>query len=280
MSCFTRVDALVGADMSAPHVHLSSGSGLDQLREAANHNAGAILSLPSCGMLRHYKSRLLQASEQEVWLESVSGEAMLIQELIATGRPVVVAFKVGHDKAMFASCVCGFEPQYRMNGGSEITVEALKLQVPREVKCVQRRAHYRAKVGEAEIQVRVWRLNENERLADRPPAFRELNAHPIDVSVGGLGVVFAGAKSAPPKIFEAERVRVELICEQGAMLLEGRVRRPPGPQDEQMLRCGIRWMHTQETAEGRRVQEQLTKLVAMLERRELRRARLGLIQAA
>src|SRR5687767_14727885 len=91
----------------------------DMLREAIARNCGVVLSLPSAGMLRHHRSRFLAeavpesdpaAPSNSFWLESVPSERPLLDELVASQKPVGVSFKGVGGKVVFASPIVRREP--------------------------------------------------------------------------------------------------------------------------------------------------------------------------
>ena len=57
------------------------------LAQAVARNMPAILSLPSAGMLRNYKSRLVGDLEGGILVQAPADEAALIGELIRTQTP-------------------------------------------------------------------------------------------------------------------------------------------------------------------------------------------------
>jgi c-di-GMP-binding flagellar brake protein YcgR len=248
------------------------------LHEMARSHGGVVLSLPFGGELRHHKSRLVGTDAESLWVETpATAEEALLDEMIQTGRPAAISFKHAGRRAMFAARLCARDPAYLLNRWTDATVAALRLAMPGEIRFAQRRAHYRAPVDVADVQVRVWRVAETANLAIRPGPEQELIVgRPTDLSVGGMGVLFDDMGDRWAGVVDGERVRVEFGCALGTLLLEGRIRRsqaePNGPQ----LRCGIRWVNRPESRELRRALGDVAKLVSLLEREQLRRARRGL----
>src|SRR3954447_1041141 len=91
------------ADTGETRDRAMAADNYDTLLDAIARNAGAVLSLPSAGMLRHHKSRFLSESAGGFWVESAPGEAALIDSLIASQQPAGISFKNGHLKVVFAS---------------------------------------------------------------------------------------------------------------------------------------------------------------------------------
>jgi len=248
------------------------------LCQAIARNAGLVLSLPSAGMLRHHKSRFLAESEAGFVVESAPGEHALVCELIDSQQMVGVAFKQGPTKVVFTTCILEELPQYQIN--PETMVEALVLKKPDSVKVIQRRASYRVRItGESEMQLRVWRIGEKSYLRDRPMAAQELAVELRDLSIGGVGVLIKGKEGEPPRISEADRLRIQLTYQSHNLLLEGRLRSSLATPHKDRIRGGIQFKQLQEDLEGRQTQAALTRIVGELQRDEARRVRMGLATA-
>jgi len=232
--------------------------------------------LPSAGMARHHKSRFLAMSEGHIWVESISNESELLDEMIRSGKPLTVDFRAGDCNVTFSSRVVSRDPEYCLGGREDVLVEALRLECPAELKSVQRRSHYRVRTKSAELSARVWRIARNADLKTRLTPDRELQTEIRDLSLGGMGVVFRGKDGQTPKVIDGEDVRVELRSENGVLTLDGRVRCPPVNSDPGTKLAGIQWTAAERTLQGRQTLTQLARLVAGIEREELRRVRLGL----
>ena len=246
----------------------------DLLRDAIARNSAAVVSLPSAGMLRHHKSRFLSECADGFWVESVPAERVLVDALVASEEPVGVSFKSGHTKVVFTSPVSRRDPEYRIN--AETVVEAILLPFPPEVKAIQRRSNYRVGVrGDSALSVRIWRIAEHTYLKDRPMAVQEVNCEVRDISLGGLGVTFKGEDGQPPKVSQADRLRISLSYNEISLLMEGRMRAPHGQQDKDLIRAGVQFKKLENDLEGRQNLAHLTRIVGELQREEVRRHRLG-----
>jgi len=247
----------------------------ESLFQAIARNAALVISLPSAGMLRHYKSRFLAQIEQGFVIESVPDDELLVNELIESQQLAGVSFKQGTTKVVFTTRIIAKLPQYQIN--QETTVEAMALKNPDGVKAIQRRANYRVRVaGELAMQLRVWRIGERSYLKDRPMAVQEIAVELCDLSIGGVGVLIKGKDGQPPRVSETDRLRIQLNYQDHNLLLEGRLREPrPTPQRD-IIRSGIRFKPMEEDLQGRLTMTTLTRIVGELQREELRRARMGL----
>src|SRR5438067_13505182 len=92
----------------------------DILSDAVARNTAVVPSLPSAGMLRHCKTRVLGNTDDGVWLESIPAEHVLIEELVTTAQPCGVSFKCGDQKVSFAAKVMKLEPAYRVNADTAV----------------------------------------------------------------------------------------------------------------------------------------------------------------
>ena len=138
------------------------------LTDAIARNCAAVLSLPSAGILRHYKSRFLAESSQGLWVEAIPSERALIAELLTTHTPIGISFKSGIQKIIFASPALEVDFERRIN--SDTVVPALLLAFPTTIKSLQRRNNYRVRLfSDTELTARIWRIAaEGQR--GRPPA--------------------------------------------------------------------------------------------------------------
>jgi len=249
------------------------------LAEAVARNLPAILSLPSAGMLRNYKSRLVGDLEGGILVQAPANEAPLIGELMRNQTPCGVSFRSGVMKVVFASPVRRVELGWKIN--DDLFVDALLLEFPEQIKAEQKRSAYRVEIPrETEISLRVWRLGPCDLLKTEPSAATEVKAEIRDLSLGGAGVTLIGQDGESPKICAEDRLRVELKYDGQAMVLEGWMRSPnPAPRGDKIV-TGIQFKKLQDDLEGRQKMAQLVRIVGELQRRALRMARLGTIKVA
>lgn len=251
-------------------------TGISVLEAAVARNSGAVLSLPSAGMLRHHKSRFLGDAPEGIWLESASADAVLVDSLIESAKPVGVSFKSGDNKAVFSGLLLRRETAYRIN--ADITVEAVLIRNPEDVKVVQRRNTYRVRVPkDYELSARIWRIGKEVDLNDRPLSAAEVETHLIDISIGGMGVTLRGNDGQPPVITTEDRLRIELLVHGEPVVIEGRLRYHSTPLKGDTCRAGIQFQALQDDIEGRRITALLTRMLGELQRLELRRHRLGMV---
>ena len=245
-----------------------------QLEDAIARNTAAVLSLPSAGMLRHQKSRFLAVTDDGFWMECEAVQQPLVDELIATQKAVAVSYKSAQLKTVFTAGVLARDPEYRIN--ADTTLFAVKLKMPAEIKQVQRRQSYRVRVPEDfELRLEIWRIAPRWVLRDKPSSTQKVQAELVDISTGGLGVIFIGEDGQKPRVCEEDRLRILLTSAETEVLVEGSMRFPLPGKDPTRVRCGLAFKDLDNDLEGRQALAKLQKIVGELQRHEARRARLG-----
>ncbi len=243
------------------------------LIDAVSRGVAAVLSLPSAGMYRNYKSRFLAESPEGIWVQSQPTETPLVNQLIATETPVGLAFKGPHLRMIFKARPQRRNPAYALN--AESTVDALLVAWPKSMQAVQRRRNYRAQAAPATgLLASVWRIPERADLRDRPHSTAKLAATLRDLSTGGLGMLCHKVDSAPVKLLDGERLRVLLKYEQMELLLEGRCCFLQSLPDGS-LKCGVNFPTLESDLAGRQSLAVLSMIVGQLQRDEVRRLRLA-----
>jgi c-di-GMP-binding flagellar brake protein YcgR len=234
-----------------------------------------VLSLPSAGMLRHCKSRFLGHAPEGFWVESAADQGPLIQELLARGGACGVSFKSGTVKVICAAPLLRRDERYRVN--AQTTLEALLLAYPQQLQSVQRRATYRVQVAPErdDLAVRLWRIGRQAAIEDMPPESQHMPVRLRDISTGGIGVMLLGAI----RLGSEERLRIELAAAGRTLLLEGRLRYLAEAATEPNVAAGIAFWNLSQDLTGRRALAQLHRLVGDMQRREIRRLRLGMTMA-
>jgi c-di-GMP-binding flagellar brake protein YcgR len=245
-----------------------------QLQDAIARNMAAVLSLPSAGMLRHQKSRFLAIADGGFLMECAPEEAPLVDELIKTQKPVGVSYKGGPVKTVFMVQLLERIAEHKING--DTTVCAVRLAMPTEIKQMQRRQSYRVRVpSDFELSVEIWRIAPRWVLRDKPSATQKVHAELVDISTGGIGVVFVGENGEKPRVCEEDRLRIQVASPEVEVLIEGAMVFPLTGKDPSRVRCGIQFKALENDMEGRQNLAKLQKIVGELQRHEARRARLG-----
>ena len=241
-----------GSCMSNPKYEL--------LRQAIERNAASVLSLPSAGMIRHHKTRFLSSSENGFWMESVQGEAPLLDHLILAEAPVGVTFKSGDTSIVFATPIQSRQQGYRVNENTQ--VEAVFLPYPDAFRENQRRVVYRVGLPvDHQVTMRVWRVAEHAILRDRPMAAQELHVRLGNISVMGIGVCCSPARDGrPPRAIVGERLRLMLVVNGDEVLMEGRVIHLRPIRGNQLM-LGLQLKKLEKDVEGRQALSKLTQLV-------------------
>jgi hypothetical protein len=245
----------------------------ETLKDAIARNCGAVLALPSTGMIRHHKTRFLAETENGFWIEA-AGEAdrALVDSLMAEEAPVGVAFKAGAGSVVFAAPIRAREERFHVN--DETVVKALFLPFPDGFRQLQRRQAYRVTLpAQSDVGLRLWRISEHAILRDRPMAAQEIPARLQNVSVLGAGAICGPCRDgAPPKMLVGERMRIQLTWDNQDLLTEGRVIHFR-LMDPKRVAMGTQFKKLEKDFEGRQAMSKLTELVGVLQRSELQRRR-------
>lgn len=241
------------------------------MRELVARNTGAVISLPSAGMLRHHKTRFLAPDDNGFWIEAPGDERGLVDELVRKAQPVGMSIKANPNKIVFTTLIQQFLSSMQIN--AQTSVDALLMAWPDQVVAIQRRADYRVSVpSDAELQLQVWRIPEQHVLRDRPQASAQIEAALRDLSVGGVAFCWS-KKEAEPMPVADQRLRIAIGYAGGDILVEGRVRHfRPLPNGQ--FRLGVQFRKLEDDLEGRQNLASLTQLVGLLQRDEVRRHRL------
>lgn len=241
------------------------------LREMVARNAGAVISLPSAGMLRHCKTRFLAPDDNGFWIEAPCEEIALVNELIGKAQPVGMSIKANPNKIVFTTLIQQYLSSMQIN--AQTAVDALLMAWPDQVVAIQRRADYRVSVpSDAEVQLQVWRIPEHHVLRDRPQPSTQINATMRDLSVGGFAFCWNKRETDPMPVND-QRLRIAIGYAGGDILVEGRVRHfRPLPSGQ--IRIGAQFRKLESDLEGRQSLAALTQLVGLLQRDEIRRHRL------
>jgi c-di-GMP-binding flagellar brake protein YcgR len=244
------------------------------VRDAVARNVAIVLSLPSAGMLRHCKSRFLDACPEGFWVEATPEHTSLVDDLIKRAEPAGVSFKAGTRTVSFASVLLRRDPKHALN--NQTAVEAILLSHPAQVKSMQRRSNYRVHTGaDSGLTVRMWRIPDHAYLKDQPPASTQVPFNLCDLSIGGMGVILG---QASVKLATEQRLRIE-ICPEGQepLVLEGRLKYSrAGVTPGAGTRAGVQFKKLENDLDGRQALMKLTRIVGDLQREEVRRMRLGL----
>ncbi|MFI5381074.1 MAG: PilZ domain-containing protein [Tepidisphaerales bacterium] len=247
-------------------------SNTEILSAAVARNGGAVLSVPSADALRHMKTRFLGQETDSLWLEADEAAGGLLDTVAREGHRVGVVFKTGTRKIMFATRVLERRREYRIN--SLVTVQAVRVSWPDEIKSVQRRTNYRVKItADSELAIRAWRIPDQFDLRDKPPAAMELCVEAKDLSVGGISVlvVSPGSGSGRP-IVERQKLRIQLHHMQSEVVLEAYVRHAVDTPRGQRL--GVQFVNMEADLAGRQTVAKVNAIVAALARDEVRQLRL------
>lgn len=128
------------------------------------------------------------------------------------------------------------------------------------------------------LSLRAWRMEAHERLIDRPLPSRRISLTAVDLGRGGAGALFSTGNSAmqiAPPVKLGDRIRLEIPSENGDdfLLLEGRVTYLRAVEESEELRVGIEFQAGLSESIARRTANGLDKILARLQREEIRKVR-------
>lgn len=250
---------------------MSDNFGLVQ--DAIERNTPIMLALPSAMVVKPYRSRLLQVTNEGIYLESITGQGDAIDALIASKQPVLVAFRADVRRVEFSGPIIKRLRGYRLNATT--LIEALVIQRPDAVKAVQRRADYRVGVpADSEISFQFHRITEQADVAETPMATAAMCVDVRDFSAGGCGGTWK-RKRDEPKAVPDQRLRVEINSVVGKIILDGRMRFAQPLHEPELVRVGIQFTLNTNSIPDRQKMLQINKLMGELQRMELRRKRLA-----
>ena len=240
-----------------------------QLEDAVARGSPATLSLPSDGMFRDYRTRFLGTSSDGLWMAGILGEDPLVQQLIRLTEPCPVTFAAFGTVVQFKARLIRDETHHLLNDGIE--VRALLLEHPSLIAAVQRRGAYRIRIDDCkDLAVTAWRITDAADLRSEPGPGTLLKFKVVDISatgLGGLGLFKPGEHS----LATGQRVRVQLKWRVDPVLIGARVIsvRPGSGECDRLI--GIRFDDLQLTAEGRRTESLLSRILGELGRAEIQK---------
>jgi hypothetical protein len=239
------------------------------LRDAIARRAGAVISLPSEGALRHHKTRLLAAQEEGFWVTCPADDRALIDALMASGQCVGLSVRGAETRVVSASIILQY---HAGKGGDAVSPGALLLAWPAQVKAIQRRADFRVTVYPgAGVSVRVWQIPDHHYIREVPARMSLLDVRPRNLSLGGMSLAYFVAPGAfEPK--PGQRLRIVLAHPGGELLIDGRIKHTR-PGDDGDLILGVQFKKLEDAIEGRQTRAALTEIIGQLQRDEIRRGK-------
>lgn len=243
------------------------------LHQAIERNTSIVLALPSSAVIKPYRSRLLQITEEGIYLESIAGQEATLDELIRSARAVTVSFRADVRRVEFSTPILKRLRGFKLNANT--VIEALLLKRPAEVKAVQRRADYRVSVpNDCDIHFRFHRITEQAEVTDPPPSTAEMMIDVRDFSAGGCGGTWKRKKD-DPKLVPDQRLRVQIDSPITSLILDARVRFAQPLHEPELVRVGIQFTLNINSIPDRQKMMHLNKILGELQRLELRRKRLA-----
>ena len=247
---------------------------LNLLSQAIARNSSVAVGLVTPDGMRHHRSRFLRECADGFWIESIADERVLIDEIIGAEEKCSLSFVAGPRKLLFACPIYRREAAFVVN--PELTCEALLLPFPPEPREIQRRERYRARLSDemlGDLGLQIWRIAEHVELEDKPMRSQLISARPRDISATGIGLGMEVKSGEGVASILGQRMRIEMAGERGSVLIEGRARFVTDKSARFPRRLGVAFTGLDESITGRKLSNQIGRLVAAVERDELRRLR-------
>lgn len=242
----------------------------DLLQEAIARNTPVVLALPSAGITKSFRSRLLQITDEGILAESIVNQADAIDDLIRQKQSIHVAFRADTRRVEFEAKMLKRLRGHRLNAGT--LVEAIVLEKPTRIKAVQRRSDYRVTVpGDCDIRFTVWRITEQADVMEVPPLTSTILIDIRDISAGGCGGTWRKRKDDPPNLADNQRLRVAVDSAHGQIILDARLKFLENLHEPDRKRVGIEFAINPTSIMDRQKTVAINKLLSELQRLELRR---------
>ncbi|MCG3180543.1 MAG: hypothetical protein BIFFINMI_02905 [Phycisphaerae bacterium] len=262
--------------MSASLTEIAGDQTAALLAEVVDRNYPITLELKLGSVWTRYKSRFLgqQTGRRPVlWIELPQKLEDNQSISLDAGQKLVASFTHSQERYRFVTAVLG-GGDFELAGG--LKTGGLRVSPPVAIQRVQRRSHFRYEIPlRAPIDVALWdgghALREQVDKGTRPLYRAKL----VDLSLGGARLRLLGG--ADPRLGAEDIIGMVFKLDSNGpeLALDGRVCRvvrPPGSGIE----MGIRFAGLGETAGGRQTLEYLSRALAEMERRTIRRLRMGL----
>lgn len=243
------------------------------LDEAAARNVAIVMSLRDSGSWAVRKSRFLGLTPQRdsLIVEYPTASDPESRELnVGVGENVGVAFRRGHKKCVFTSVVLA-RNSYALN--DQASVECLVLSWPEQVQELQRRAYYRVAVPRHKtVEVEVWAGGAAYRKKAGTRSWPSFFGRLADISAGGARMLFPKTQDPQMQIQDAAGIQFQPESNGPVFVLDSIIRYV-GETPDGSVSVGLQFVGLEASFEGRRVLQQLLRVINQYQRCELRHAR-------
>ncbi|MCG3138515.1 MAG: Flagellar brake protein YcgR [Phycisphaerae bacterium] len=240
------------------------------LTEAADRHTPIVLSHRLDAGWVTYKSQFLQADSAGHFLiitQPLAEPGQAPPELVP-GDKIGISFRRGHKKCM---CSVEVERLLTFDAGESVMIPALQIPWPIKLQEMQRRVYYRAQVPSGRrIEVHLW----DGCINDLSPADLKNRPHHIgllmDLSAGGCRVIFDVSRDPCLEVGDTVAIQFQPDPRTTPIALEAMYRHSePLPQSK--LALGFQFVGLELTPEGRRLLQNLSRVVSAFMRIDLRR---------
>lgn len=248
--------------------------GLELVKLAAARNAPVTLTLPTAGLSRQHRTRLVAIDDGVLYIEAVGGTPAAFAELVTARESVQVEFRHETQNVKFSAGVLEFRRDYPLN--ATMAIEVLKLEMPSSVQVVQRRNSYRVSITpDAEVTFQIWRIGEKDDVLAKPNPAMAMQVDVRDFSLGGLGGTWKRQKEDPPALAASQRLRVDTTFRDSVVTLDARVCFAQNVPNTDNTRLGVKFSMSDTSLADRQKMASLNKVFSELQRQELRRKKLA-----
>jgi len=235
------------------------------VENAIDRCVGVAVSIESDSPDSSFNAHFNGRESGEFTFETDSLPAGFNADAIQSGLRATFQFGISSAAVRFEADVISIEPQ-----SQPIIVRCA---APSEIAVVQRRGNFRVPVpSDCRIDPIVWKIPPHWVLRDRPKPSMQLRVELVDLSVGGMRLNVLSNRAGPDSLSIHDRLRAEFTHNNEAAVLDTEiVYRTPVKDDGSML-IGVAFRKLENTIEGRRAVSLLDRVIASLQRRNIKQA--------
>ncbi len=231
----------------------------DLISEAALRRTPVALTSATADGFVTGKSRMLNADEEGLWIESPSDTGHGPMEL-AVGQILGVAFRRGHKKCVFQATILR-RSTFLIKTGT--TVPAVVLKMPTAIHQLQRRLFYRTPIP-AQVTIRVDLEPHNG--PGTAAGEGRFNGRMVDLSAGGVNIKLASSERPRYSSRDTVTCRFTTSPDQPAVEVPAQFRYQIATPDGN-LRVGLQFVGLETSEQGRHTLERIAALAARFQQR-------------
>jgi c-di-GMP-binding flagellar brake protein YcgR len=234
------------------------------LSEAAERNQSLDLIRLLDGGTDACRSRFVEAPGHPVAVEVPSRQGLRVP--VRPGEKVEVFFRLRERRYWFATVVAS-RTMIRLSGRMRLPV--LVLRPPRAIELRQRRKHYRVRFGPADrLMAGLWKLSERP---DKAPPEQLPSMEVLDLSVGGMRLLYARQEGCPVDEGHSIRISIRLDPDEAPLKLVGRALRVSRVV-ENVTHIAVEFQGLRAGPEAKAIRDRLLRFIAARQREEAQRS--------